>query len=165
MINMNKKMGQRGFTLIELMIVVAIIGILAAVAVPKFAQMVRKSKEGATKGDLSSLRSSLTIYVSDNEGVSPFQTWPPGVTNAQFVNVMVPKYQANIPSTKLGTYYPDNNTVTVSIVTGTFDGNRSSNTTKSPSDFGGWLYVSAEEGWLWVNANRTDTKNLDITLW
>ena len=44
---------QKGFTLVELMIVVAIIGVLAAVAIPKFADMLEKSREGATKGNLS----------------------------------------------------------------------------------------------------------------
>jgi len=60
-----------GFTLIELMIVVAIIGILAAIAIPKFASLLRKSNEGACKGNLGALRSALSIYYGDMEGQYP----------------------------------------------------------------------------------------------
>lgn len=56
-----------GFTLIELMIVVAIIGILAAVAIPKFADLVTKSKEASTKGSLGAVRSATSIYYGETE--------------------------------------------------------------------------------------------------
>jgi len=53
------------------MIVVAIIGILAALALPKFASLVEKSREAATKGNLNSMRSAISIYYGDREGVYP----------------------------------------------------------------------------------------------
>lgn len=57
-----------GFTLIELVLVVAIIGPLAAIAIPKFANLVVRAKEASIKAKLGSLRSVLSIYYSDNEG-------------------------------------------------------------------------------------------------
>jgi general secretion pathway protein G len=47
------------------MIVVAILGILAAVAIPKFSDLLIKSKESTVKGSLGSVRSALSIYYSD----------------------------------------------------------------------------------------------------
>ena len=66
-----KNRSAKGFTLIELMIVVAIIGILAAVAVPKFADLVTKSKEASVKGSIGAVRSALSIYYGDTEGSYP----------------------------------------------------------------------------------------------
>lgn len=51
-----KKTAQKGFTLIELMIVVAIIGILAAVALPQYQNYVTKSQVSRVMGELGSLR-------------------------------------------------------------------------------------------------------------
>jgi len=53
------------------MIVVAIIGILAAVAIPKFADLVTKSKEASVKGSLGAVRSAVSIYYGDMEGTYP----------------------------------------------------------------------------------------------
>src|SRR3954467_3408107 len=66
--NSSKGNAKRGFTLIELMIVVAIIGILAAIAIPKFAELIRKSNEGKLKGTLGAMRSAISIYYADMEG-------------------------------------------------------------------------------------------------
>src|SRR5271167_4529026 len=61
----------QGFTLIELMIVVAIIGILAAIALPRFGQMLEKSREGQTRGNLNSIHSAGAIYYADQKGIWP----------------------------------------------------------------------------------------------
>ena len=60
-----------GFTLLELLIVVAIIGILAAVAIPRFAQILEKAREGATKGNLTALKGACKVYYSDWGGKWP----------------------------------------------------------------------------------------------
>jgi prepilin-type N-terminal cleavage/methylation domain-containing protein len=58
--------GRRGFTLIELLIVVVIIGILAAIAIPKFANTKEKAYVAAMKSDLRNLVTAQESYFADN---------------------------------------------------------------------------------------------------
>lgn len=62
---LKKKNGQKGFTLVELMIVVAIIGILAAIAIPQFAAYRAKAQNSAALSDTRNLRTSLEGYFAD----------------------------------------------------------------------------------------------------
>ncbi|MDD5627485.1 MAG: type II secretion system protein [Elusimicrobia bacterium] len=128
----------RGFTLVELMIVVAIIGILTAIAVPKFGSLLRKAHEGAAKGNLGLIRSALIIYYSDMEGQYP------SVLGALTVNG---RYLTVLPSAEAPGWHPLSSAINYGTVL---------------SDSGGWQYNntpgSPTLGTVLVNCTHTDTK-------
>jgi type IV pilus assembly protein PilA len=59
-------MNRKGFTLIELLIVVVIIGILAAIAIPKFASTKQKAYVASMKSDLRNLTTAQEAYFADS---------------------------------------------------------------------------------------------------
>lgn len=78
------KRTRKGFTLIELLIVVVIIGILAAIAIPKFADTKRKAYVTAAKSDLKNLIPAAEAYFSDN---ATYVGWAPAAQGSQGVTI------------------------------------------------------------------------------
>src|SRR5438477_11944741 len=85
---------KKGFTLIELLIVVVIIGILAAIAIPKFANTKDKAYVAQMKSDLRNMATYEEQYAADNggayfSGTATYATPLQGFTPSQNVTVTV----------------------------------------------------------------------------
>ena len=68
---MSPKSNHRGFTLIELMIVIAIIGILAAIAIPQFNAYRKRSFNAAAESDIRNAATAQEAYYVDHRRYSP----------------------------------------------------------------------------------------------
>lgn len=71
---------KKGFTLIELVIVLILLGILAAVAVPKFMNLQDEAKKSGVKGAVSSVRSAINIYYANANLKGKAAVFPPTET-------------------------------------------------------------------------------------
>lgn len=127
-----------GFTLIELMIVIVVIGLLSAIAIPKFGEAMRTSTEGQTRANLGMVRKALSIYFSDLDGQYP-ESLSDLTNNA--------RYLKSLPRTKLPGYHADSNAITLGGV---------------PDDGAGWVYDdtvgSATRGVVRINCTHTDAR-------
>jgi len=63
--------GQRGFTLIEILIVVVILGILAAIVIPQFTSASQEASMSSAKSQLQSVRSQIELFRVKNSGENP----------------------------------------------------------------------------------------------
>lgn len=106
---------QQGFTLIELMIVVAIIGILAAIAIPQYQDYVTRAKLSKAVSYVDPIKTALAVYSQENSGSFPASAdpWttiglsgaPATTTEVSAVTVAAGNGQITITLQNIGTGY------------------------------------------------------------
>lgn len=133
-------MNRRGFSLLELIIVVSILSILASIALPRFTQTIQKANEAATRGRLLASRSALSIYYAELEGFYPSDLTPLTEPGSRYLSRFGPVFTAA---------HGNNSNITY---TSAFDS----------VDNGGWAYVNnmtdTDWGKIWVQCTHIDTR-------
>jgi prepilin-type N-terminal cleavage/methylation domain-containing protein len=134
---------EKGFTLIELVIIIVVLGILASIAIPKYRNIVAESREAAARGALGAMRSGVSIYYANAAVTTGTATWPP-LDSLGTVGVVMEQAIPRNP-------YQDEANAPDSIVTGVTKG-------VVVGTRGGWAYLEST-GEIWLNTNTVGENN------
>lgn len=102
------KKNQKGFTLVELMVVVVIIGILVAIAIPVYTSSQRKAKGSADKANERIIQGAMQMYLMEESDTAGFYT---EVNNEH--PLVVKEYLKEAPQTSEGGFYTINEDGTI----------------------------------------------------
>jgi prepilin-type N-terminal cleavage/methylation domain-containing protein len=138
--------GPKGFTLIELMIVVAVIGLLTLIAIPKFSSMIRRANEAGTKGHLGHARAAIRLYYMENDQIFPEEFYVLQQSGSKYLNGNIPLYTGVHPVVS-----------TVDTLTAL----------DFISDAGHWAYVSGGQdgGHFWIRCTHPDSLGIPWSMY
>lgn len=102
---------KRGFTLIELVMVIVILGILAATALPRFVDLSSKARENAAKGVLGSIRAAIAVRYASNAAYGSASPTPTTIEASMFQDNQIPtEPYSDLSVIELGTGTPSGTT-------------------------------------------------------
>lgn len=129
---------KKGFTTIEILLVVVVFVVLLGLTVPKFLALLHKAHEGSTKHSLVRLRSAIAAYYGEHQGVYPTDD----------LSSLIPVYIEQIPVVKIPGYAPSNH-----VSAGSYE--------EAFTKTGGWAYVNDPAdprfGDVFVNEDQEDS--------